>query len=212
MHTERTLPRLSLVLSVFALAVAIATAVALLMGWPSTTTTVADPPPVSSPAVTGPALSEPSSSSIDDDDRSLERTITAFSEYLAAHDAITADGGKSGSRIAEYVTAEFLPIALPPYDALVTSGTRTDGSTTFDSVTLVDHIRHSDGSATSTIGLCLDSSGLASIESEGLQTTYVSSTQPRLDVRVVFEVPADPARRPLISESEFTGFDYLCES
>jgi hypothetical protein len=220
MPTDKALSRLPLLLALLALATAISTSVALWVWLPNTTAAESTVPTTPPSAPESPAPSDPHTDSrandVDPGNRfasdaeALSTASAALTDYLEVSDTITADGGAGAERLTEFVTADYLPLALDEMTMYSGLGIRSSGPTLFDSLVLEDVTQYSDGSTLLSVSFCVDRSKQKTI-SGSLEIS--GGIGPFRDHFVFdFVVPANPDQRPLVDYTMFASDSPLCPS
>jgi hypothetical protein len=158
-----------------------------------------------SPAAT-PAPSPTSTAIFASEDEALAAATAVYQQYTAAFDVRSAKGGIPYDALSTYVTPEYLQKLNEP-GLLEKNEWHTDGSTTFDTISVVE-TSESDRSAVLRVRLCRDVSGIRILDSQGEDVTPTTRLK-RFPVEVEMVSSAPSAKMLVISDSgSWTGKDF----
>ncbi|MFC5788554.1 hypothetical protein ACFPPE_01660 [Agromyces tardus] len=138
------------------------------------------------------------------DEEALAAAVAAHEAYLAMNDAIISDGGGT-ERILAYTTPEYGAQRIDELAAFVSSGLRSTGRTTFDTVSLAEYAE-SEQPPRISMYACVDVSGTRLINSAGVDVTPADRDS-RVPVLLSFEGGPGSV---LVSGSQLWSGDNFC--
>jgi outer membrane murein-binding lipoprotein Lpp len=119
------------------------------------------------------------------DEEALAAATAAYAAYLTVSDQIAADGGANPERLEPFVTPDQFATASSSFAVYVEKGLRSEGASSFDSVSLTQYDESSDV-VTIDVYLCLDVSQVRAVDSAGTVVTPVDRIN-RLPLQIGFE-------------------------
>lgn len=137
-------------------------------------------------------------------DRSVAAARAAYDAYLVASDRVSADGGVGVESLRPLVTEEQFVLEQAHADLLRLGGYSTRGYSTYDGVKLVQQFDYGPGVASVTLGVCLDTSELHTIDARGYditagasrhsyEVTFVTSDTPPFTLLLEGADPSEPS-------------------
>lgn len=160
------------------------------------------PPPTAPPTPTSTAI-------FASEEEALAAATDVYQQYTAAFDKESAGGGGGTAveSIRPLVTEEYLTELLEP-GMLEMNGWRTEGATTFDSVSLVE-VTGMDRSAEVRLRLCRDVSKVRVLDAAGRDVTPTTRAS-RFPVEVLFVSSAPASPELLIAETGSWSGENFC--
>ncbi|PPL14513.1 hypothetical protein [Microterricola pindariensis] len=143
------------------------------------------------------------------DEEALAAAEEAYAAYLAASDAITAQGDGNLDGIKSLVTPRYFAEISPAFERLVQKGFRTSGGAEFDSLSLLRHDIRADGTVLIQVYVCQDITEVSVVSGSG-ELEPILDRQNRLPL--VISVVADPEAPGdlLVDRSEVWGGRDFC--
>jgi hypothetical protein len=142
------------------------------------------------------------------DEEALAAAEEAYAAYLAASDAITAEGGASPERIDPFVASQLRQSARDSLSEFQEANLHTVGASTFDTVTLQQVRTDESGASEVSIYVCLDISAVRLIATSGADVTPGDRSD-RLPLTVSFRSAGQTADL-VLEESESWAGDNFC--
>lgn len=136
------------------------------------------------------------------DEEALAAAEDAYAAYLAVSDQASAGGWQNPDLLADHVTAGELEETRVTYEELAASGRHTQGSSTFESMTLQRYDDHD-----LVVYLCLDVSAVRLLDSDGQDVTPTNRPQ-RVPLEVGFVISSPAILR--VNDSDVWDGAELC--
>lgn len=132
---------------------------------------------------------------------------STFAAFIAASDAVLADGGTEPQRTHEYLTETMQDAVDAGVTAYIDSHWHTAGTSAFESFSVVDFVNHGAEGADLTATLCLDLTAVAILDESGAEVTPAGKVE-RVPLSVDFVAAKDGPLR--ISSSAQQGDGDAC--
>lgn len=142
----------------------------------------------------------------DSDEEALAAAVDAYEAYLSISSTIAADGGKNPERIRAVASPAYGDQLVDGFKGLSDNGLRTEGSSEFDSSSLVNWTQVNSGVRV-TIYLCRDVSPVRVIASDNTDVTP-RDREERIPLVLTFVSSPVPAHLLIDSSELWTGRDF----
>jgi hypothetical protein len=163
------------------------------------------PQPAPAPAASAAATDPPVFAS---DAEALAAATKAYASYLAAIDAMLAQGGGDVSTLADVASGDALEAETKTAEMYAGRGYRSLGITAFDSLRM-QTIDDREGKATLSAYLCSDVSAVDVVNDAGVSVVPADRVD-RFPLQVTFESTLSNSERLLISSSESWAGTNFC--
>ena len=127
-----------------------------------------------------------------------------FAAFIAASDAVLADGGADSERTHPYLTETMQSAVDAGVTAYTDSDWHTAGASTFGNFTLAEFIDHGAEGAEVTATVCLDLSGVTILDESGSEVTPAGKVD-RVPLSIEFVAEKDGQLRISASDQQVDG-------
>lgn len=159
------------------------------------------------PSPTPPSTTDAAAPIFESDEEALQAAVEAYERYVEVSSAIGADGGENPERIEEVIDEAILEDALADFEEIRTRQVRTEGASTYDSVSFVQR-SESDSRATVELRLCRDVNTLRIIDANGADVTPTDRAE-RVPTQVIaVSSPGSPDQLVIGDLETWPGDDF----